>query len=290
LTRRNNADRLGAPHPDAPEIPDTLFEDQKPDPLSFITPTEFVPLPSEGLFYTPGHPLSGQDSVEIKFMTAKEEDLLTSRSLIEKGIVLDRLIDSLLVNRQTRSRDLLVCDRNAILIQARASGYGYDYKTTIACRNCGQQDSYEYDLNEALIKGPRTADELTELSVAVLEDGTFNVQVPNSPVDVQFRLLTGHDEKAMMDNAERRRKKKLPERNVTDMLNYMIVSVMGHEDRETIAKYVDSLPMRDSRFLRKAYESVSPSIELRKEFVCVNCDHTDDITFPFTTDFFWPNS
>jgi hypothetical protein len=290
LTRRNNADRLGAPHPDAPEIPDTLFEDQKPDPLSFITPTEFVPLPSEGLFYTPGHPLSGQDSVEIKFMTAKEEDLLTSRSLIEKGIVLDRLIDSLLVNRQTRSRDLLVCDRNAILIQARASGYGYDYKTTIACRNCGQQDSYKYDLNEALIKGPRTADELTELSVAVLEDGTFNVQVPNSPVDVQFRLLTGHDEKAMMDNAERRRKKKLPERNVTDMLNYMIVSVMGHEDRETIAKYVDSLPMRDSRFLRKAYESVSPSIELRKEFVCVNCDHTDDITFPFTTDFFWPNS
>tara|TARA_R110002096_G_scaffold198278_1_gene382049 strand:+ start:81 stop:953 length:873 start_codon:yes stop_codon:yes gene_type:complete len=290
LTRRNNADRLGAPHPDAPEIPDTLFEDQKPDPLSFITPTEFVPLPSEGLFYTPGHPLSGQDSVEIKFMTAKEEDLLTSRSLIEKGIVLDRLIDSLLVNRQTRSRDLLVCDRNAILIQARASGYGYDYKTTIACRNCGQQDSYEYDLNEALIKGPRTADELTELSVAVLEDGTFNVQVPNSPVDVQFRLLTGHDEKAMMDNADRRRKKKLPERNVTDMLNYMIVSVMGHEDRETIAKYVDSLPMRDSRFLRKAYESVSPSIELRKEFVCVNCDHTDDITFPFTTDFFWPNS
>ena len=152
MTRRNNADRLGAPHPDAPEIPDTLFEDQKPDPLSFITPTEFVPLPSEGLFYTPGHPLSGQDSVEIKFMTAKEEDLLTSRSLIEKGIVLDRLIDSLLVNRQTRSRDLLVCDRNAILIQARASGYGYDYKTTIACRNCGQQDSYEYDLNEALIK------------------------------------------------------------------------------------------------------------------------------------------
>ena len=290
MTRRNNADRLGAPHPDAPEIPDTLFEDQKPDPLSFITPTEFVPLPSEGLFYTPGHPLSGQDSVEIKFMTAKEEDLLTSRSLIEKGIVLDRLIDSLLVNRQTRSRVLLDCDRNAILIQARASGYGYGYKTTIACRNCGQQDSYEYDLNEALIKGPRTADELTELSVAVLEDGTFNVQIPNSPVEVQFRLLTGHDEKAMMDNAERRRKKKLPERNVTDMLNYMIVSVMGHEDRETIAKYVDSLPMRDSRFLRKAYESVSPSIELRKEFVCVNCDHTDDITFPFTTDFFWPNS
>ena len=223
-------------------------------------------------------------------MTAKEEDLLTSRSLIEKGIVLDRLIDSLLVNRQTRSRDLLVCDRNAILIAARASGYGYDYKTTIACRNCGHQDSYDYDLNEALVKGPRTADELNELSVEVLQDGTFKVQIPSSPVDIQFRLLTGHDERAMMDNAERRRKKKLPDRNVTDMLNYMIVSVMGHEDRETIAKYVDSLPMRDSRFLRKAYESVSPSIELRKEFVCVDCDHTDDITFPFTTDFFWPNS
>ena len=69
----------------------------------------------------------------------------------------------------------------------------------------------------------------------------------------------------------------------------MIVSVLDHEDREIINRYVDSLPLRDSRYLRKAYDEVSPSVTLRKEFVCVHCDHEDDITFPFTTDFFWPD-
>ncbi len=289
MARRNNSDRLGAPHPDAPAIPETLPEEQKSDPLSFITPTEFVPLPSLGLYYPADHPLHNEDAVEIKFMTAKEEDLLTSRSLIEKGIVLDRLIDSLLVNKKLRSRDLLVCDRNAILIQARASGYGYDYKATITCRACTHQEMYEYDLNTALIRGPRTEEELAELGVEHVGGDQFKVDVPNTPVDIVFRLLNGHDEQAMMEHAERRRKKKMADRNVTDMLNYMIVSVMGHTDRPTISKYVDSLPMRDSRFLRKVYEGVSPSIELKKEFVCANCEHEDDIIFPFTTDFFWPN-
>ena len=289
MARRNNADRLGAPQPDAPAIPETLPVEQNQDPLSFITPTEFVPLPSMGLYYPEGHPLHNEDAIEIKFMTAKEEDLLTSRSLIEKGIVLDRLIESLLVNKKIRSRDLLVCDRNAILVQARASGYGYEYKTTIACRACAHQEMYVYDLNTALIQGPRSAEELAEGGVEHLGGEQFRVNVPNSPVDVVFRLLNGHDEQAMMEHAERRRKKKLADRNVTDMLNYMIVSVMGHTERDLISKYIDSLPMRDSRFLRKTYEAVSPSIELRKEFVCANCEHEDEITFPFTTDFFWPD-
>lgn len=289
MTRRNNSERLGAPHLDSTDIPEALSGEPGIEALSFITPTEFVPLPSLGAYYSENHSLYNEDTVEIKFMTAKEEDLLTSRALIEKGIVLDRLIDSLLVNKKIRSRDLLVCDRNAILIQARASGYGYDYKTTITCRSCTHQAPYEYDLNEAIIQSPLTSEELGELGVEHCGGETFKVSIPSSSVEVVIRLLNGHDEHELMTHAEKRRKKKQPAKTITDMLNYMIVSVMGHTEREMISKYIDTLPMKDSRFLRKIYEAITPSIELRKEFVCVNCDHEDDITFPFTADFFWPN-
>ena len=289
MTRRNNADRVGAPHPDAPDIPDTLEVEPGPDPLAFIVPTEFVTLPSKGVYYPESHPLHAEDAVEIKFMTAKEEDLLTSQSLIEKGIVLDRLIDSLLVNKKIRSRDLLICERSAILVRARASGYGTDYSTTITCRNCGTKDKSSYDLTTAVYQGPLSDEELSETSVKHLGAGHFEVNVPDSPVHLVFRLLNGHDERGIMDLTEKRKKKKQEARLVTDQLNFMIVSVLDHEDREIVNRYVDSLPLRDSRYLRQVYEAVSPSVTLRKEFVCDHCDHEDDITFPFTTDFFWPD-
>ena len=290
MTRRNNADRLGAPHPDPDNLPETVEQAQSPEPLSFIVPTEFVPLPSKGEYYPEGHILCGEETVEIKFMTAREEDLLASRSLLEKGLVLDRLIDSLLVDRKLRSRDLLVCDRNAILIHARKSGYGSDYTTTITCSSCLKADSYEYNLDEADVDGPLNEYQLEEISSKHLGGGRFEVEVPNSPVSVVLRLLNGHDERALSDLTDKRKKKKQADSLITDQLNFMIASVMDHDDQETIGRYVDSLPLRDSRFLRKAYEGVSPSITLRKEFVCTNCGYEDDITFPFTTDFFWPNN
>ena len=289
MTRRNNAERMGAPHPDAPGIPENLEEEPYSDPLAFIVPTEFVVLPSAGQYYPEGHPLSGEETLEIKFMTAKEEDLLSSKSLIEKGIVLDRLIDSLLVNKRIRSRDLLVCDRNAILVQARSSGYGSDYSTKIVCRDCGELDTYGYDLGEAVVQGPLPDAQLEEVGVRHLGGGNFQVTVPESPVHLVFRLLNGHDERAMLDLSAKRKKKKQTDRLITDQLNFMIISVLDHDERDIINRYVDSLPLRDSRFLRKVYESVSPSIDLRKEFVCNHCGCEDEITFPFTTDFFWPD-
>ena len=290
MTRRNNADRMGAPHPDSPEMPAPLEIESGADPLAFIVPTEFVPLPSRGLYYAQGHPLCGEDTVEIKFMTAKEEDLLTSKALIEKGIVLDRLIDSLLVDRRIRSRDLLICDRNAILVHARSSGYGSDYSTKITCRSCTETDTYGYNLTEAIVQTPLPDDELEAVGVSHVGGGNFRVEVPDSPVHLVFRLLNGHDEQAMLALTTRRKKKKQDDKLVTDQLNFMLVSVLDHEEREVIGRYVETLPLRDSRFLRQIYEAVSPAVTLRKEFVCNHCGYEDEITFPFTADFFWPDT
>ena len=288
MARRNNPDRLGAPQPDA-SGPETLDETQQVDPLSFIVPTEFVALPSKGLFYSEGHPLHNEESVEIKYMTAKEEDLLSSRSLLEKGVVLDRLIQNLLVDNKIQARDLLVADRNAILIAARSSGYGEDYTARITCGECGEADSYKYDLQHAAVKEPLTEEELKGEGIEYLGVDLFRVQVPNSPVDVIFRLFTGHDEHTLMTASNKRKKGKQNDQLVTDQLKLMLMAVMGHQEQEIIDKYVNSLPLRDSRFLRKTHEKVSPSVELSKEVVCSSCGAVDDITFPFTTQFFWPD-
>lgn len=290
MTRRNNPDRLGPPQPDAPATTEVLQEEQLVDPLSFVVPTEFVSLPSRGFYYQEGHPLHKEESVEIKYMTAKEEDLLSSRSLIEKGIVLDRLIQNLLVDNRIKSRDLLVCDRNAILIAARASGYGPDYNTKIICKECTEADTYSYNLQSAIVKEPLDSEELAKHDVEHIGDDMFRFVIPNTTVALIIRLLNGHDERMIADFAEKRRKKKLNDRLITDQLKLMIVSVMEHTESEVVDRYVNSLPLRDSRLLRNIYEIVSPSIELRKDVVCSSCGYEDNIIFPFTANFFWPDA
>jgi hypothetical protein len=119
--------------------------------FSFVVPTEFVELPSQGKFYPEGHPLRGARYIEIKQMTAKEEDILTSRTLLKKGVALDRVISNLIVDKRIDPDSLLVGDRNAIIIATRVSGYGNEYTTKVTCPNCATVQEYNFDLNDASI-------------------------------------------------------------------------------------------------------------------------------------------
>ena len=92
-------------------------------------PTEMVDLPSKGYFYADGHPLSS-GKVEVKYMTAKEEDILTSQNLIQQGSVIDKLLESLIVDKSIKLDDMLIGDKNAIMVAARILGYGKDYEFT----------------------------------------------------------------------------------------------------------------------------------------------------------------
>ena len=138
---RNNKNRLGqqsqTPADAAP---------QSIGALSYTVPTEFVELPSRGVFYPEGHPLSGQDTVEIKYMTAKEEDVLSSQALIKKGVVIERLLENLLVDKTISPKTLVVGDRNAIMVAARISAYGSEYETRITCPVCSTSLPFAFDL------------------------------------------------------------------------------------------------------------------------------------------------
>jgi hypothetical protein len=272
-----NRDRLGG----------TQHQDTDPPAqgggFSFVVPTDFVDLPSQGKFYPEGHPLHGQDSIEIRQMTAKEEDMLTSRTLLKKGVALDRVIASIIVDKRINPDSLYVGDRNAIIIAARVAGYGNVYKTKTTCPSCTTTQDYSFDLNQANIY---SGEEAQDFGVQSNDDGTFNVRVPRTGVDVQFRLLNGRDEKSFLSGMQSERKTK-DEHNITRQLAAIVVSLNGDSSMQARQYFVENVPSIDSRHLRLAYRLAAPNIDLTQHFQCSECSHEQDMEVPLNADFFW---
>ena len=253
--------------------------------FSFVVPTDFVELPSQGRFYPEGHPLHGQDSIEIRQMTAKEEDMLTSRTLLKKGVALDRVIASLIVNKQIDPDSLLVGDRNAIIIAIRVAGYGNIYDTKVSCPSCGAKQEYSFNLNDANVY---LGEDAKDLGVKDNNNGTFNVTLPRTGVDVQFRLLNGRDEKSFLTGMQNDKKLK-DERNVTRQLAAIVVSLNGDSSMQAKQYFIENVPSIDSRHLRLAYRLAAPNIDLTQDFECSECSHEQEMEVPLSADFFWSN-
>tara|TARA_Y100001937_G_C7115758_1_gene330049 strand:- start:276 stop:1133 length:858 start_codon:yes stop_codon:yes gene_type:complete len=281
---RNNEERTGAPST-AAEAP-SLIETQ--DKLSFSVPTEVVDLPSKGLFYPEGHPLHGKDTVEIKYMTAKEEDILTSESLLRKGTAIDRMLQNLILDEGVHVNDLFVGDKNALLIAARISGYGEGYDTTVTCPACYKTQEYTFDLAACEPKPLMTSDALSGLEGVSYEDGVYSLKLPRSGATVSVRLLSGKDEKDIEAAKQNKKKYKLPDSSLTDLLKAIIVSVNGSTARDEVNNFVDSMPALDSRHIRKMYPLLTPNIDMSQDFQCSSCGHEQALEVPVTANFFWP--
>ncbi len=277
-----NRDRMGvdsAPQQADPPINQMMNNEQT---FSFVVPTEFVELPSKGRFYPQGHPLQNQEVIEIKQMTAKEEDILTSRSLLKQGVAVDRVLQSIIVDPRIDASTLLVGDRNAIIISCRVSGYGSDYTTKITCPSCGEKSQYTFDLNEAEISDGDTYD------VKQNDDGTFSTVLPKSGLSVDFRLLTGRDEKFLTQGQTTKNKNK-PDRIITTQLRGMLVAVNDNTTPQALNYVVENLPSMDSKHLRDVYKSVQPNVDLTQHYCCPECNYETDMEVPLTADFFWPD-
>ena len=277
-----NSNRLGTPevkHPDPP-VPTSTF-----DPLSFVAPTEFVEIPSLGA-YPSDHPLHGKEVIEIRFMTAKDEDILASQALLKKGLAIERFMENIIVDKSIKASSLLVGDRNAILIAARSSGYGAAYETQIACVACGTPSKFTFDLTKTNVK---VSEESEGLSLTRLENGNFTTKMPYSKFNIEFRLLNGKDENMLAKLLMDKRKRKMSESTLTDQYNRMIVSIEGHSDKNIIKRYVDNLPTMDSRHLRACYKVAAPNVEVKEPYTCSSCDYEQELEVPFGADFFWPD-
>lgn len=272
---------------------DRLVENKKPEDesslaatvdslLNFVIPTEFVDLPTKGKFYAKGHPLHDSESIEIKYMTAKETDILTSKTLLKKGIAIDRMLQSIIVDRNIKVADLFTGDKNAVLIAARVSGFGSSYDVSVPCRSCAATSEQSFNLAEVV---PTEIPENGEYS----PDGTFFITLPQTKIKAECRLLTGQDEKKLSEKTEKKRKLKLPETVLTDQIKSIIVSLQGITDRSTVEEFVDVMPAQDANHLRTEYDKMRPDVDLSYQYECEACEALNDISIPFSTNFFWPN-
>ena len=283
---RNNDERSGAlPSAEAPVAAAAAQQQNNSIGLNFVVPTEHVELPSRGMLYPEGHPLRGQSTLEIKHMTAKEEDILTSRTLLKKGIAIDRLLESIIMMPGIRPDDLFVGDKNALIVAARMSAYGAEYETKVTCQVCGETSPHSFNLAESHHMHPS---DVEDPEFTTTEQGTFIINLPKSGFPAEVRLLTGKDEKWLAKSMEQKRKAKIGESALTDQMRLFIVSVNGVTDRAQINGFINAMPAIDSRHLRRVYKQLSPNVDLTQDFSCMACGAESRMEVPFTADFFWP--
>jgi len=290
MTIRNNEERMGARQRNS-DPPPPQVENQKVEttpeaptpPISFSTPTEFVDLPSRGLFYSEDHTLHGKDSIEIRYMTARDEDILTSRSLLKKGVAIDRLLQNIIIDKKINLDSLLIGDKNALIVAARITGYGAEYKTKLMCPSCGTHAQTSFDLESV---GSQELEMPPEVDKTA--NGTFIVTPPRTKVQVELKLLTGADEKKLAKALVLKKKKNLPESTLTDQLRLSIVSVSGQKEPNMINLFIASLPASDARYIRDLYSQLMPNVDMTHDFECDSCGYEQETEVPFTTDFFWP--
>ena len=241
-------------------------------------PTEIVPLPSGGKYYPDGHPLSSGE-VEVKYMTAKEEDILTSQNLIKQGKVIDVLLDSL-VQGDFDMNDMLIGDKNAVMIAARVLGYGKDYEFEMEDPLTGEKEKQVLDL--------------TTLDHKEIDfDGDYTFELPNSKRVLGWKFITQRDEHEITEELKALRKvtkRSGIEQEVTTRLRKVITSVDGDESVGTINNFVNNeFLSRDSKAFRDYLLSVTPDVDLNI-IVDFSSGEEVEVTVPMTVEFFWPKS
>ena len=240
-------------------------------------PTEVVDLPSKGYFYIDGHPLSS-GKVEIKYMTAKEEDILTSQNLIQQGTVIDVLLQALIVDKTINVHDLLVGDKNAIMVAARILGYGKEYE-------------FEYDGEEKSVDLSKLDAVKLDFSKFTKGKNKFSFKLPTSERTITFKLLSGQDERKIDSELKALEKiSKSRSSELTTRLKTMLLSVDGESDKEYIINFVENeFLSRDSLAFRKHLSTITPDMDMTTTIVDSSGKETE-VTIPVTVRFFWPSS
>ena len=246
----------------------------------FKLPTEQVTLPSKGLLYPKENPLSS-GVIEMRYMTAMHEDILTNSNYIRQGVVIDKLLQALIVT-PIKYDDLLIGDKNAILVAARILGYGKDYSFKYT-----NQFNQEVEVNVDL-----TSLKDKEINESLYKSGNeFSYVLPKSKNEITFKLLTHGDEKSI--EAEIKGMKKVdPTRtyDVTTRMKYIITSIEGKREQKEIRNFVDNFLLApDARALREYYNEIQPDINMK--FIPEDENYEGEgIDIPVNLNFFWPDS
>ena len=246
-------------------------------------PTEMVSLPSKGWFYDSANPLASGE-VELKYMTAKEEDILTSTNLIKKGIVFDKLLQALIVDKKIKYDDILIGDKNGIMVASRILGYGKDYQI-----HYPHPDTDE--LEEVMVDLTKLKDKKIDFKQYTKGVNEFEITLPATKRVITYKLLSQRDERII--DAEIKSMKKINsdvDPDITTRLKKTILSVDGDNKKQTINNFVDNeFLSRDALYFRTEFAKMTPDVDMTADVVF--SDGTErSIGVPMTPGFFWPSS
>ena len=238
----------------------------------FKLPTETIELPSKGLLYPEDSELA-KGILEMKYMTAREEDILTNQSYIKNGTVLDKLMKSLIITKINYD-DLLVGDKNAIMIAARILGYGAEYV-------------FDYAGEEQIVDLSSLDNKEIKKELFASRTNEFSFILPKSKNNITFKLLTHKDEQEIsreLEGLKKINKDSSPE--LSTRLKYIITSVEGKRDKKDIREFVDNyLLAQDSRALREYVREIQPDVDL----TFFPDGSEDRVNLPIGLKFFWPD-
>ncbi len=248
-------------------------------------PTEVIELPSQGLVYPEGHPLR-KGTCEIKYMTAREEDILASQNLIKKGIVLDKLFESVVVQPGVNPNDIYVGDKNAILLATRILGYGAEYEVEMTDPFTLETQKVTIDLGKVQTK---------DIDVDILNSkNVYEFTLPSKGTKLEFKLLTHGDEQEIakeIQALEKLNKSSQSSFDVTTRFKYMIKSVDGNSDRGFVNKWVvNGFLAKDTKAFRKHVKEISPDMDLKFQFISQLTGESEALDIPFGINFFYPTA
>lgn len=282
--RSNNDIFSGANPGDRAKMSGMPVRNTMKDDFGLEIPTELVPLPSCGKVYPESSALHGKEAIEIRPMTAREEDILTSRALIKKGTVITELIRSCLVDKSIDPNKLVVGDRNAIMTSLRITGYGSEYNVDIVCPACEEKSKNCFDLTQLPIK---------RLEVDPLNTGEniFEYELPYTKKKVKFKFLDGEDETQISKLQERSKKAGNRTSNmITLRYRYQILAVENITDKTKIQMFIRNMPAKDSMALRNHIDNIEPGIEMKGWIECPMCGEQSEVKMPLGASFFWPDA
>lgn len=264
--------------------PGVMSKDVMKDDFGFEIPVESIPLPSKGVAYPPDSPLHLRETVDVRAMTAREEDILTSRALIKKGTVITELIKSCLIDKRIDVSQMLSGDRNALMVALRVTGYGADYVVEVDCPACSTKSKQTFNLSDL---------ELKPLDLEPVEVGqnVFETVLPVTKKKVRFKFLTGSDEEEILAIQERKKKMgAMGDNVVTTRLQFSIVAIEGKTDKTLLSSFIRSMPARDSLHLRNFIEKNEPGIDMTSHMDCPSCSEVSEVRIPLGVTFFWPSA
>ena len=241
-------------------------------------PFDVIELPSKGMLYDGD--LKNKPTIEVYYLTAKEEDILSSPNLLRTGKMVDTLLASVIKDRSIDPSKLLVGDRNVILVWLRSTGYGSEYPVRIACKSCDSQYDHSFDLSNLDIKF---------LDKAPDANGLYSLTLPSSRKTIKFSFLTGQDEADIVEiiNARKSKLSTNIESMVTLRMLKMIKEIEGITDARS---FVENMPAKDSREFRRYVTEIEPGILMRQEAKCPHCGSISEENIPIQTNFFWPDA